>query len=460
MQNAKKRVTKDLTEGNIYKNFILYAIPLILAALLSQAYNTIDAVIAGKYVGDYALGAIGAASSISTFLSTLFSGFSVGFSIYVARLFGRKDYARLKADIINVMLFLTACLMLVGLLCIVFCKPIFTFLRVDEEIRRDAMLYFCITKAGFFVIVGNVALVQILNALGITGFSFYMSMLSAVLNIVGNIVSVTVFRMGIAGIALSTVLSSAIVTIFYLLKLRACFREMPAEKAAYHFSLRSVKESLRFSLPVCLQQGSMYFAGLVLSPITNGLGAAATTGYAVSIRFSSLCATVYQNASKVVSTYTAQSIGAGKTEQIRKGLFAGAVQSFVLVSPLLLSCVLFARPIASIFFTDGYTGEAYAYAVRFATLYLPFLLFNVINNLMHSFFRGMGALGTLILSTSFGSIVRILLTLLLAPTMHIDGIFFGMAAAWVAEAFLCVCIYLFRYRNEKMIQKRITEGIQ
>ena len=457
MHTEKKRVTKDLTEGNIYKNFILYVIPLILAALLSQAYNTIDAVIAGKYVGDYALGAIGAAGSLSTFLSTLFSGFSVGFSIYVARLFGHRDYARLKSDVVNVMLFLIGCLMLVGLLCIVFCKPIFAFLRVDEEILSDAMIYFCITKAGFFLIVGNVALVQILHALGVTGFSFYMSLLSAVLNIVGNIVSVTALRMGIAGIALSTVLSSAIVAVFYVLKLRACFKELPSARTPFRFSLRSVGVSLRYSLPVCLQQGSMYFAGLVLSPITNGLGAAATTGYAVATRFSSVCATVYQNSSKVVSTYTAQSIGAGKTDRIRKGLLAGAVQSFALATPVLLACVLFARPIASIFFTNGYTGEAFEYAVRFATVYLPFLVFNIVNNLMHSFFRGMGELGTLIFSTAFGSAVRILLSFLLVGRWHIDGIFFGWVAAWVAEALLCFVIYLCRYRNEKMIQKRIKE---
>ncbi len=457
MLKNKKRNTKDLTEGNIYKNFILYVIPLILAALLSQAYSTIDSVIAGKYIGDYALGAIGAAGSLSTFLSTLFSGFSVGFSIYVARLFGRKEYARLKTDVINVMLFIFGGLLLVGLLCVLFCKPILAFLRVDGAIYTDAMIYFCITKAGFFIIVGNTALIHVLHALGVTGYSFYMSLLSAVLNVMGNLVSVILLDLGIAGVALSTVLSAAVVMAFYIKKLADCYKELPSEKACFRFRLSSVKDSLRYSLPVCLQQASMYFAGLVLSPMINGLGAAATTGYAVSERFSSVCATVYQNSSKVVSNYTAQSIGAGKTDRIRKGLFAGLVQSFLLVSPVLLACIFFARPIASIFFTDGYSGEALAYAVRFATLFLPLIVFNLVNNLMHCFFRGMGALGTLILSTAFGSAVRMLLTFLLVPAMHIDGIFLGWAAGWVAEAVLCFFIYLFRYRNEKMIQKRIEE---
>jgi len=204
----------------------------------------------------------------------------------------------------------------------------------------------------------------------------------------------------------------------------------------------------------------MYFAGLVLSPLTNGLGAAATTGYAVSQRFTSVCATVYQNSSKVVSTYTAQSIGAGKTDKIRKGLFAGLVQSFSLALPVLLLCAVFARPIASIFFTNHYEGEALTYAVRFAMVYLPFIVFNVINNLMHSFFRGMGALGTLIFSTAFGSVVRIALTFLLAPVMHIDGIFFGWAASWVAEAVLCFFIYLFQYRSQKMMERRIAKSME
>ncbi len=455
----KKRATKDLTEGNIYKNFILYVIPLILAALLSQAYSTIDAVIAGKYVGDYALGAIGAASSFSTFLSTLFSGFSVGFSIYVARVFGEKDYGRLKTDIVNVMLFILAGLLLLGVLCILLREPIFDFLRVDGAIRADAMLYFCITKAGFFIITGNAAFVQVLHALGVTGFSFYMSLLSALLNIAGNLVSVLVFEMGIAGIALSTVFSSALVMVFYIRKLTVCLRELPSEKRAFRFRFSSVRISLRYSLPVCLQQASMYFAGLVLSPITNGLGASATTGYALATRFSSICATIYQNSSKVVSNYTAQSIGAGKTKCIRKGFFVGLAQGVVLTLPVLLVCVIFARPISSLFFTAGYEGEAFAYAVRFATLYLPLILFNLINNLMHSFFRGMGALGTLILSTSFGSAVRILLTFFLVPFLHIDGIFLGWALSWIAETVLCFFIYLFRYRNDTMIQKRITESL-
>ena len=452
---SRKKITRDLTEGNIYKNFILYVIPLILAALLTQAYSTIDSAIAGKYVGDYAVGAIGATQDLSTFIATLISGFSVGFSIYVARVFGEKDYVRIKTDIINVLIFIAAVLILLGVACILFSGWIMDVLQVDDEIRRDAMLYFCITKAGFFMISGNVALVQVLHALGVTGFSFYMALLSAVLNVGGNLLSVAVLDMGIEGIALSTVLSSAVASVLYVRKLRQCFRELPGSIGRFRFRFSSVRMSLHYSLPTCLQQGSMYFAGLILSPIINSIGAAATTGYSVSVRFANFSACIYQNSSKVVSIYTAQSIGAKKYGNIRKGLLAGLVQAFVLVAPVLLACIFFARPIASIFFTDGYTGEAYAAAVRFATVFLPLIVFNVINNLMHSFFRGVGAFGTLIFSTSFASIVRIVLTFILAPMFSLDGVFLGWTISWIAEALLCFFIFLFRYRNEKQIMKRI-----
>jgi len=101
------KVGKSLTEGNVYKNYLLYALPLILSSIVSHLYSTVDAVIAGKYIGELALGAVSAAGSVESVLFALINGFAAGFSIYLARLFGRKDYSRIRQDTFSVALFLS-----------------------------------------------------------------------------------------------------------------------------------------------------------------------------------------------------------------------------------------------------------------------------------------------------------------------------------------------------------------
>ena len=99
---------KSLTEGNIYKNYILYALPLIVSSILARLYGTVDSVIAGKCIGDLALGAVSAMSSIDAIFFALFNGFSVGFSIHLANLFGQRNYARIRHDTSATEIFIAA----------------------------------------------------------------------------------------------------------------------------------------------------------------------------------------------------------------------------------------------------------------------------------------------------------------------------------------------------------------
>ena len=107
------RKTKNLTEGNLYKNFFLFAIPLVLAQLLSLSYNIVDSMIAGKFINNYAVGAVGATHMFDVLIITMFGGFSVGFSIYISRLFGEKNYVKIKNDIINILIFIIKLIILI-----------------------------------------------------------------------------------------------------------------------------------------------------------------------------------------------------------------------------------------------------------------------------------------------------------------------------------------------------------
>ena len=136
--------TKNLSEGNIYVNLLLYSIPLILSSILSQAYSTVDSVIAGKFISEFTVGAISATTSYEVLFTSFVRGIAGGFSIYISQQFGRRNFAAIKRDIIGMTAFVTLIAVFVGSLSIAFCNPIMDFLNIDPVIRTDAVIYFTI----------------------------------------------------------------------------------------------------------------------------------------------------------------------------------------------------------------------------------------------------------------------------------------------------------------------------
>lgn len=449
------KVTKDLTEGNIYQNFLLYAIPLILSSLLSCLYSTVDAVIAGKFISEYALGAISATGSYDTVFFSLFNGFGAGFAVYIAHLFGKRDHATLKRDVVQILMLLSMVIVTVSALSILLRGPILDYLKVDPLLRADAETYFIIYTAGYLVTYINLILVNILHALGVTAFSFYVSLASALLNIGGNLLTVLVFDLGVAGLAFSTLFSTAAATVFYLYMLRRAFRELPSERVSYRFSFSCLGRSLRYTLPAAVQQVAFHGIGLFIAPAINGIGADATTGNTIAGRVHNMCAQSFWNTTAAMSCYIAQCVGAGKTKRITRGLWVGLWMNCVILLPFVLIFAAFAEPIVSLFFPSGYMGVAFDYAVRFARFYTPFMFIELITHLIHSYIRSLGMVNVVLGITVFGSLTRLAATLLLVPTWQMEGAFIGQVLGWCGDAVASVIIFLLFYRTHEQILRCI-----
>lgn len=432
---------KNLTQGNIYKNFILFALPLVFSAFLSQGYNLIDNIIAGKYLGDIGLAATGATSPFISFCSSLFWGFSVGSSIYIAMLFGAEDYQDIKSGLFYSTMILISVSFLFCLVVIIWGNNILHLLKVDPSIHHAAKTYLYIYMCGFFVILLNNHFVQSLYSLGISTYPFVVSIVSALLNIFGNVFAIKVLHLGVAGIALATVFSALIVDILYLHKFKKCFTELEISKTKLRWNTGAIKKISHFAIPCTFQQSIMYTANLFISPIINGIGSAASASYTVVLRIYEINACVYQNSAKTVSTYTAQSIGAGEPDNLKKGVAVGFLQGILFLSVPLLICVLLAKPVCSMFFPKGYSGESLDISLVFARYFLPFIIFNVVNNLFHSFYRGIGSSKFLITLTALGSISRTVLTFVLANIYGMNGVFVAWVLSWILEAVVALAIY-------------------
>lgn len=447
------KLTKNLTEGNIYKNLLFYAVPLILSSMLSQAYSTIDGMIAGKLIGEYALGAISSTASFETLFSALIGGFCAGFAIYVSHLFGKGNYAAIKRDVFGITTFIAIISVVVSTLAILFRNPLLDYLKVDAVLRADAEIYFVIYTAGYILFFANRLFVEVLYALGVTSFSLYVSVLSTVLNIAGNLFLLLVFDMGVAGLAISTLFSSAAATVLYIFMLLRAFREMECEKVPYRFDLSCIGRSLRYSLPTAAQQLAFHGVAFLIAPSINALGAAATTAYNISNRTYYIGTQCLWATTSAFACYTGQCVGEGEAKKIRRGLKAGFLMNCLLVLPFVLALAVFARPIVSLFFPDGYVGDAYQHAVRYASVFLPFVYVQLIGHVFHAYMRSLGCINTVLGITVLGSITRLAATLLLIPVLHLDGVYLGQIISWAIDAAVCCFLYVFFYRTETHLER-------
>ena len=449
-------IMKDLTKGNIYKTFLLFAVPQILAGFLSQAYSIIDTVIAGRILSYDGLAAIGSTSAFIQFFSSIFWGYGVGFSIFTARLFGAKDYKKLKTVIYVNYILMMAVILALSILIILFINPIFDILSLDPKIRDDAAVYFIIYMLGSVFLLMNNNGVYLMNSLGSSSYPLFMSVLSTVLHIAGNLFTVKVLGMGVGGIAASTVLSALVVDIFYFIEVKSCFKKMGVDKYRIKFAIKPLKNSLVYSVPAMIQQMLMYFASVVISPMVNAIGSSASAAYVICLRVYDVNATIYQNSSKTLSNYAAQSIGAGKYENIKRGLRVGFLQGAVFVLPVLIATVIFARGFCSVFLPSGSTGEGLEMAVVFARYCMPFILFNMVNNLFHSFYRGVAAMRFLVAATFIGAFSRIIATYILVKFFAMNGVYLGWAISWAVECLFSLGVYFTGAWKSREIKKALA----
>ena len=453
------KLTKNMTQGNVYKSYLLYAAPLLLSYLLTQLYSTVDAVVAGKFISEYALGAISATGSYENLFYSLFNGFAAGFGIYIAQQFGKGDFSAVKRDIASNTAFIAGLTVIVSVFSVIFRDPIMKYLNVDPVLWKDAEIYFVIYTLGWFLSYANRILMQGLYALGCTSFSLYVSFIAAVFKIGGNLLAVLVFDMGVGGLALFSVLSNAVTTVCYLFLLRRAYKELPTEKGSFGFQFSGIRNSLRYAGPTAVQQVAFHGVGLLIAPSINNLGAAATTAFNVSTRLYNIGTMSLWAVSNAFTCYTAQCVGQGSYEKIRKGLKAGFVLNCIMMIPFVLIPLIFAKPIVSIFFPTGFTGDAFDYSMRYVIIYLPMIYVQLVGHVLHSYMRSLGFTDRVLYITLICSTVRVVATILLVDSMHIEGAYLAQVISWAVDAVISVVYCYLFYRTNSQL-KAIVDRVR
>ena len=350
---------KDMTVGRPWKRIMEFSVPMLLGNFAQQLYNTADSIIVGKFVGDNALAAVGSAMPILNLLLALFVGISTGAGIVVSQSFGARDrdgLTKAVGNCIALSALATVLIMIVGPLVT---RPLLTLLGTPNSIINwcaDYLNIYFIGIVGFFFY--NM-LSGVLRGLGDSVSALGFLLLAAALNVILDLWFVR--SMGVAGVALATVISQGISAVF-------CYVKLARMSDLFDLSLKTMKlipsvagRILRIGIPSGITQAIMATAGMVVLNLTNAMGETVIACNVIVMRVDGFAMLPNMTFGQAMSVYTGQNVGAGKFDRVHKGVKQGGLIAAGFSTAITL-ILLFLSPILFGFFTE--TPELIDLAVR------------------------------------------------------------------------------------------------
>ena len=452
---------EKLYEGNMRKKYLLFAIPLILSALLSQSYNFVNSMMIGKLIGSEAFAATAVTTELIELLNSIFFGYLTGIGIYVSILFGKSEYEKMLNVIkVNFMLSATFAI-IIALACNLFCKQIFDILNVNNEVYKNAELYFRTYVLGYLVFQFNWGFTYISNGMGLTKIPLTASVVTGVINVFLNYLFLSVLNKGIGYSALATVISATITTTVYICIYIKLFKNMGLKLNGIKINKEVLKNSVDYGAPSMFQQMTMYACTVLVAPLTNTCATAALSGYAVANKARNLILAIYQNSSKANTNFVGQAMGAGKLNKIKEGIKIGTAQGLMFFGATMALFMIFANKFTALFLDPIKDAESFTVSVNTIRFLFPFILFNVFNNLFHGIFRAVGSgklmfISTLIYAISY-VIYAYILFAILPYEIRIYGVHMALSGAYITEVIVATSIYVTgRWKSPEYIKLEQT----
>lgn len=439
---------KDMTSGSPAKLIITFAVPLILGNAFQQFYTMVDTMVVGQGVGVEALAALGAADWLNWMVLGIVLGFTQGFSILISQRFGANNSQKLKKAIAMsfvVGLVLAVILTIVSLLT---AKPILLLLNTPDNVIDQSLTYLSIIFSGIIIITAYNTFSSILRALGDSKTPLYAMIVAAIINVVLDLLFVMVFKMGVAGAAIATVIAQFCSSIFCYFAVKK-ISVIQLEKQDFKIEIATIKRLVHLGTLTAFQNIVISIGGMVVQSVVNGFGFIYVAGFTATNKLYGLLEIAATSLGFSIATYTGQNLGAGKYERIRKGvrsaLIMGIIISFIitgLLIPFGRVCLgLFVSGSAEV--TNQVLDVAYHYLfVMVCMLWVLYLL-----HIYRSSLQGMGDTFTPMLSGVAELVMRVGVALILPKLLGADGIYYAEVMAWIGSVVLLSYSYYSKMRK-------------
>jgi putative MATE family efflux protein len=431
---------KELTSGNEARLIFNFAMPMLLGNLFQQLYNIVDTIIVGNFLGKEALAAVGASFPIVFTLISLIIGVASGGTIVIAQYFGAGDHNSVRRAIHTMYIFLTIASVVLTLVGIPLTEEIFRLIRLPEEIMPEATTYLSIYLSGLLAFFGFNATSAILRGLGDSKTPLYFLAISTFFNIGFDLLFIVVFKWGISGAAVATVISQAGAFLTAVIYLNRNHKLIDFDLPNWHFDRKIFWQSLRIGLPTGFQHTFVSLGMMAIMAIVNTFGTNVIAGYAAAIRIDSLAILPAMNFSAALATFVGQNIGAGKSGRVKRGLIATLLMSSGVSVVVMAIVIFFKYKLIGMFTNDTEVirigGE---YLLIVSSFYLLFTAMFKINGVL----RGAGdTLIPMFITLTSLWIVRIPFAWIFSRSMGETGIWWSVPAGWGIGLILSYFYYL------------------
>ena len=440
MSSTPSPKSQKMTEGNITKLLITFALPLFVGNLFQQFYNTVDSIVVGNFVSKTALAAVGSTDCIINTIIGFFTGLSTGAGVVIAHSFGSgndKALHRAVHTTIALTLVLSVVFTIAGLLL----SPVFLQLMdTPEDVLPEASQYLRIYFAGISGLMLYNMGSGILRAVGDSRRPLYILMVCALGNIFFDLLFVIVFHAGVEGVAYATILSqwiSAILVLVILTREKSSYRLIWKD---LHIHKGTAMSIFRMGFPAGLQIAVTSFSNVFVQSYINHFGSSCMAGWTTYGKLDKFCLLPIQSIGLAVTTFVGQNLGADNMKRARKGttvaLFISIATALILMAPV----IIFAPFLASLFTNEP---EVLTYGIHFIRLMMPFYLAISFNQIFANALRGAGNSVTpmVIMMGSFIVFRQIYLYFISKYFNNITATALGYPLGWVLCSILLIIYY-------------------
>lgn len=437
-------MNKDLTIGEPSRVLLKFCLPLFGSVIFQQLYNVADSFVAGKFVGEAALAAVGNSYEVTLIFIAFGFGCNIGCSVIASQLFGAKRFGQMKTAVFTA-------LIATGVLCAVlmalgfgFSSQLLEWIHTPADILADSRLYLDIYILGLpFVFFYNIS-TGIFSAMGDSKTPFYFLAASSVSNIGMDILFTTalstVFTRGVDGVAWATFLCqgvSCILAVFFVFRR---FGRIETDEKPELFSWRLLGKISVVAVPSILQQSFISVGNIIIQGVINSFGSAVIAGYSAAVKLNNLVITSLTTLGNGISNFSAQNLGAGKLDRIRAGFRAGLGLVWTLCVPFALLYFFLGKSLVYIFLDDG-SGEAMQTGVTFLRIVAPFYFVVAAKLVSDGVLRGMGKMRQFMTATFTDLVLRVVLAFGLSKLWGVTGIWLSWPIGWSVATVMSIFFY-------------------
>ncbi len=438
-------MNKDLTVGNPGKVLRSFCLPMFGSIVFQQLYNIADSLVAGKFIGENALAAVGNSYNITLIFIAFAFGCNIGCSVIAAQLFGAKDYKSMKSCVYTTLISSGALCLLLMLAGLLSCDTLLRLMKTQQEIMADSSLYLKIYIWGLpFLFFYNIA-TGIFSALGDSKTPFLFLAVSSTANILVDILFVQTFSMGIAGVAWATFLCQGISCIFSVALILKRLANITVSGNIPLFSWALLKKIAAIAIPSILQQSFISVGNMMIQGCINSFGVSVAAGYSAAVKLNNLVITSFTTIGNGISNFTAQNLGANKLARIHEGFRAGLKLVWFLCIPFCIVYICLGKYLLLLFMEQS-SATALMTGRQFLWILSPFYFIVSAKLTADGVLRGEGAMRQFMAATFTDLVLRVVLSFVLAAwTNSALGIWCSWPVGWT----IGMGVSLFFYRKKR-----------